>query len=88
MNKFLSSCALAAIFFAGGCGNSPYENGKTYGKSVISSLESGSPSAIQKAMEIAKTKTEGMSPANTIEFMQGYNEVTGPYIQSKISKMR
>ena len=46
------------------------------------------PIAIQKAMEIAKTKTEGMPPANTIEFMKGYNEVTGPYIQSKISKMR
>lgn len=62
-----------------GCGGaSPYENGKAYGKSIVSSLKSGNPSAMQKAMADAQAQTRNMSPSDAAEFLRGYNEVALP----------
>lgn len=70
--------------FAIGCGSSPRDAGKAFAEGVIASIDSGDPSTIQKAMEDAQAKTKGMSASDATEFMQGYQEVVMPWIQSKM----
>lgn len=86
MKKCLPLLVITFLSLVPGCGNSPYDNGKAYAKTVISSIESGNPSALQKALENAKAKTEGMSPNDAAKFLQGYNEVAMPYMKSKMPK--
>lgn len=83
MKRILFVLVLATL---SGCGSSPYDEGKAFAKSVISSLESGNPSAYQKVAEDAQAKSKKMSPADAAKFLQGYNEVAMPYIQSKMPK--
>lgn len=86
MKLVLFAMVLATLPFLQGCGSSPYDEGKVFAKSVISSLESGNPSAFQKAAEDAQAKSKNMSPADAVKFLQGYNEVAMPYMRSKMPK--
>lgn len=78
-----------AVAFVGavsiaGCGSSPKEAGRAYAKAVISSLDSGSPSAIQDAAAKVQAKAQGMSPSDAANFIEGYQEVVMPWVQSKM----
>ena len=87
MHRFLSVMFLAALVAClSGCGSSPREAGRAFAKGVISSADSGDPSAAQTAAAAAQAKTRNMSPGDAAEFMQGYQEVVTPWIQSKLAR--
>ena len=86
MKRVLLAMLLFVLPFVTGCGASPEDDGKAYAKTVISSLESGDPSAIQKAADEAQAKAKKYSASDAAKFLQGYNEVAMPYIQKKLGK--
>lgn len=85
MKHFFFGVVLAlTVASVTGCGSSPREAGKAFAKGVIASVDSGDQAAIQKAMVEAQAKAQGMSASDATEFMQGYQEVVMPWIQSKM----
>lgn len=87
MKRLLLAMLLFLLPFVTGCGSaSPEDEGKAFAKTVISSLESSDPSAIQKASDEAQAKAKKYSASDAAKFLQGYNDVAMPYIQKKLGK--
>lgn len=88
MKTVFVAALLAGFVCIMGCGaSSPYEAGKQYGESVVSSLEKGDSVALNKAKADVEKKTKNMSMEDAAQFLQGYNEAVSPYLNRQLQNI-